>query len=133
MTSWWSAAAYRSWPANDLAVPTRHKGSAARLAGLAYLRTATVAVVGGIWAGALFTGPAVRLIMRLLAATAGNDAQGKLTEADEVVGAIDLEGTFGLFVFGGLLPRLLSGLLYVQRPVEHRLGVTPQRRGLPQT
>ena len=37
-----------------------------------------------------------RLIMRLLAVTAGDDAQGRLTEADEVVGEIDLGGTVAL-------------------------------------
>src|SRR4051794_24681106 len=49
-----------------------------------YLRGVAIAVVGGFWAGALVTGPSVRLIMRLLAVTAGDDAQGRITEADEV-------------------------------------------------
>lgn len=51
--------------------------------------------------------------MRLLAATAGDDAQGRITEADEVVGSINLDGTIGLYVFGGILPGLLSGAIYV--------------------
>jgi hypothetical protein len=72
-----------------------------------------IALVGGFWAGALVTGPFVRLIMRLLAVTAGDDAQGRLTEAEEVVGSIDVGGTIGLIVFGGILPGLLSGAIYV--------------------
>jgi hypothetical protein len=72
-----------------------------------------IALVGGFWAGALVTGPFVRLIMRLLAVTTGDDAQGRLTEAEEVVGSIDVGGTIGLIVFGGILPGLLSGAIYV--------------------
>jgi hypothetical protein len=80
---------------------------------LGYLRGVAIALVGGFWAGALVTGPAVRLIMRLLAVTAGDDAQGGITEADEVVGRIELDGTIGLYIFGGILPGLLSGAVYV--------------------
>ena len=72
-----------------------------------------MALVGGFWAGALVTAPAVRLIMRLVAATAGDDALGVITEAEEVVVEIDLGGTLGLYVFGGILPGLLSGALFV--------------------
>ncbi len=39
--------------------------------------------------------------MRLLAATSP-EAQGVLTEADQVVGDITLSGTVGFFVFAGL-------------------------------
>jgi len=84
-----------------------------RLVATRYARGVAIALVGGFWAGALVTGPSVRLIMRLLAVTAGDSAQGRLTEAEEVVGQVDLDGTIGLYVFGGLLPALVSGLLYV--------------------
>ena len=84
-----------------------------KAAALRYLRGVAIALVGGFWAGALVTGPAVRLIMRLLAATAGDDAQGMITEAEEVVGNIDFDGTLGLYLFGGVLPGLLSGAIYV--------------------
>ena len=69
--------------------------------------------MGGFWAGLLVTGPAVRLIMRLLAATAGDGAQGAITEAEEVVGEISVDGTIGLLLFGGVLPGLLSGAVYM--------------------
>lgn len=85
----------------------------ARAVAVRYLRGVAVALVGGFWAGALVTGPAMRLVMRLLAVTSGDRAQGRLTEADEVVGAIDLGGTLGLWVFGGIFPGLVSGGLYV--------------------
>ena len=51
--------------------------------------------------------------MRLLAVTAGDEAEGRLTEAEEVIGSIDVGGTIGLIVFGGILPGLLSGAIYV--------------------
>lgn len=82
-----------------------------------YLRGLAVALAGGFWAGLLVTGPAVRLVMRLLAVTGGDAAQGRITEADEVVGTISVGGTVALILFGGVLPGLLSGALWV---VAHR-------------
>jgi hypothetical protein len=119
LTLLWSGIGYRTWgpdgadggphagPPDAADAPTA--GSAARR----YLRGVAVALVGGFWAGALVTGPAMRLIMRLLAVTAGDDAQGRLTEADEVVGTVDAGGTVGLWLFGGVLPAMLSGFAYV--------------------
>ena len=78
-----------------------------------YLRGVAAGLVGGFWTGALITGPAIRLIMRLLAVTAGDDAQGRVTEAEEVVGDISLGGTIGLYIFGGLLIGVVSGVLYI--------------------
>ncbi len=107
LTAWWGGRSYVPWvPADPTARP-------ARTAGLTYVRGVAVALVGGFWAGALVTGSAMRLTMRLLAVTAGPDAQGRRTEAEEVVGEIDLGGTIGLQIFGGILPGLLSGALYV--------------------
>ena len=114
----WGGIAYRPWDpeVGDGTGP----GAAApelppsvRTTVLRYVRGVAIALVAGFWAGALVTGPAVRLIMRLLAVTAGDDAQGGITEADEVVGEIDLGGTIGLYIFGGLLPGLLSGAIYL--------------------
>jgi hypothetical protein len=51
--------------------------------------------------------------MRLLAATAGPSAQGRLTEAEEIVGLITTDGTFGFIVFTGLFFGLPSGALYM--------------------
>jgi len=111
----WGSTAYEPWSPGAVTVtvtdPTPRPPL--RSVTLGYLRGVAVALVGGFWAGALVTGPAVRLIMRLLAATAGAGAQGLLTEAEEVVGKIDLGGTIGLYLFGGILPGLLSGGLYL--------------------
>jgi hypothetical protein len=113
----WGGIAYRQWEPGSAdrvdRVDTGNTPASVRITVLRYLRGVAVALVGGFWAGALVTGPAVRLIMRLLAVTAGDDAQGRITEADEVVGRIELDGTIGLYVFGGVLPGLLSGAIYV--------------------
>jgi hypothetical protein len=50
--------------------------------------------------------------MRLLAVTAGDRAQGRITEADEVVGEITVGGTIGFVVFGGLFAGLVCAVIY---------------------
>lgn len=117
LTLWWGGTRYETWePTLRDGQPTPEasaRDGGASSVQLRYLRGVAIAVVGGFWAGALVTGPFVRLIMRLLAVTAGDDAQGRLTDAEEVVGNIDLDGTIGLVIFGGILPGLLSGGIYV--------------------
>jgi hypothetical protein len=120
LTLWWGGTDYEAWepelgddPHRGGPHPSRDLRPSVRTAALRYGRGVAIVLVGGFWAGALVTGPAMRLIMRLLAATAGDDAQGRITEADEVVGSINLDGTIGLYVFGGILPGLLSGAIYV--------------------
>jgi hypothetical protein len=51
--------------------------------------------------------------MRLLALTAGPDAQGRITEADQVVGRITADGTLGFIVFNGIPFGLLAAALYL--------------------
>jgi hypothetical protein len=51
--------------------------------------------------------------MRLLAVTAGPTAQGRITEADQVVGRISAEGTLGFIVFTGLFFGAASGAAYL--------------------
>lgn len=111
LTARWGGVPYRPWPAAADAGPAGRPTvpEAARR----YGRGVAVALVAGFWTGLLVTGPAIRLIMRLLAVTAGDDAQGAITEAEEVVGEINLGGTLGLIVFGGVLSGLLSGGIYV--------------------
>jgi hypothetical protein len=50
--------------------------------------------------------------MRLLAVTAGDSAQGRITEADEVVGDVTVGGTIGFVLFGGLFAGLVTALIY---------------------
>ena len=114
LTLWWGAAGYRIWRPGrtDAGRPPSEVPSVADAARI-YARGVAIALVAGFWAGALVTGPAVRLVMRLLAVTSGPEAQGRLTEAEEVIGQIDFSGTLGLYLFGGILPGLLSGGVYV--------------------
>lgn len=76
------------------------------------LRQVVIVVLAGMVTGLLFVGPTARLAMRLLAATGGDRAQGQVTEAGEIVGAITVEGTIGLIIFVGLGSGLLSSLAY---------------------
>ncbi|MEW1953122.1 hypothetical protein [Terrabacter sp. NPDC080008] len=70
-----------------------------------------VAVLTGLAVGVFVVGPAGRLAMRLLAATSP-DAQGRITEADQIVGQISLTGTIGFVLFVGLPFGLAAGLAY---------------------
>ncbi|HVF33623.1 MAG TPA: hypothetical protein VM933_11360 [Acidimicrobiales bacterium] len=61
-----------------------------------------VHLLSAVVAGLLVVGPGGRLVMRLLAVTAGQEAQGRVTEADQRVGEITVGGTIGLVVFSGM-------------------------------
>jgi hypothetical protein len=78
-----------------------------------YLWYLAVAVASGVSAGLLAAGAGGRLVMRLLAVTAGPTAQGRVTEAEEVVGRISVDGTLGFVVFTGLFVGLVTGVLYL--------------------
>jgi hypothetical protein len=69
-------------------------------------------LVTGLLAGVLVMGVGGRLAMRLLGATAGDAAQGRLTEADEVVGEITVGGTIGFVLFIGVLSGLVTTLAW---------------------
>jgi hypothetical protein len=78
-----------------------------------YLWYLTLAISAGVGAGILAAGAGGRLAMRLLAVTAGPTAQGRITEADQVVGRISAEGTLGFIVFTGLFFGATSGAAYL--------------------
>jgi hypothetical protein len=67
-----------------------------------YLWNVSLAMAAGVGAGLMAAGAGGRLVMRLLAVTAGDDAQGRITEADQVVGQITAGGTVGFIVFTAL-------------------------------
>lgn len=98
-------------PPQDQAGPTGppSMGQVARR----YLWYLNVAGASGVGAGILAAGAGGRLVMRLLAVTAGPGAQGRITEADEVVGRITVDGTIGFVVFAGLFGGLATGFLYL--------------------
>ena len=73
----------------------------------------SLVLLGGIAAGVTVIGAGGRLAMRLLAATAGDDAQGRITEADEVVGEITADGTIGFVVFNGVFGGVVLGVLWL--------------------
>jgi hypothetical protein len=77
------------------------------------LRTLAVATTAGVVAGVLVPGLGGRLVMRILGATSGDAAQGKLTEADEVVGEITAGGTIAIVIFVGLFGGILAALGFV--------------------
>lgn len=78
-----------------------------------YVGYITVLVVAGVGAGVLVAGAGGRLVMRLLAATSDETAQGRETEAEQIVGQISLGGTVGFIFFTGLFFGLTSGALYL--------------------
>jgi hypothetical protein len=78
-----------------------------------YLWYLAVAVASGAAAGILAAGAGGRLVMRLLAVTAGADAQGQITEAEQIVGRITVDGTLGFVVFTGLFFGPVSGAAYL--------------------
>lgn len=78
-----------------------------------YFWNLTVAVAAGVGAGLLAAGTGGRLVMRLLAVTAGDEAQGQLTEAEEVVGRITTGGTIGFVIFTALFFGLATGIVYM--------------------
>jgi hypothetical protein len=78
-----------------------------------YLWYLAVALLSGAAAGILAAGAGGRLVMRLLAVTAGADAQGQITEAQEIVGRITIDGTIGFVVFTGLFFGPVSAAAYL--------------------
>ena len=74
---------------------------------------ATVAITAGVAAGVVMFGAGGRLVMRLLAITASAEAQGRITEADEVVGVITTGGTLGFIAFTGLMGGPFVGIVYM--------------------
>ena len=68
---------------------------------------------GAVISGLTVLGPGGRLVMRLLAATAGDEAQGRVTEAEEIVGEITVDGTIGFVIFTGLFGGVILAALYL--------------------
>jgi hypothetical protein len=76
LTLWWGGTDYETWEPGlgseadrSAQIPAHDLRTSVRSTVLRYLRGVAIALVGGFWAGALVTGPSVRLIMRLLAVT----------------------------------------------------------------
>lgn len=78
-----------------------------------YVWYLAVGAAAGVGAGILVAGAGGRLIMRLLAVTAGDSAQGRETEAEEIVGRISTGGTVTFILFTALFVGLATGPLYL--------------------
>ena len=118
-----AAAATIAWRGRSLPVaalrdtPTRPSSDA-----FDALRTLACVLTAGFVAGLLVVGFGGRLVMRVLAATSGGGAQGRFTDAGELVGEITLGGSIGFVIFAGLLIPLASSIVFI-----------PLRRILPRT
>src|SRR5215207_4800384 len=80
---------------------------------LRFLRIIAIAVGAGAVSGVLVLGCGGRLVMRILATTSGDQAQGLFTEAEERVGEITFSGTFGFVVFIGIFGGIFGALVYL--------------------
>jgi hypothetical protein len=107
VVSWRGRAA--SLPLPEPTSPTTTAGGAA----LAALRSLGTCLLAGIIAGPLVAGLGGRLVMRVLAATSGDAAQGRTTDAEEVVGEITLGGTIAFLVFVGLAAGVFAAVGYL--------------------
>jgi hypothetical protein len=67
----------------------------------------------GAVAGLVVGGLVGRLIMRIAAAVSEPEVQGRLTDADEVIGEVTLSGTAGFVVFVGLFGGVVAAGLYL--------------------
>jgi hypothetical protein len=74
---------------------------------------AAIGMSAGIAAGISVIGAGGRLAMRLLAVTSDADAQGRVTEAGEIVGDITVDGTIGFVVFNGIFGGIVFGTLFL--------------------
>jgi hypothetical protein len=83
-------------------------------------------IIAGLAAGVVAAGAGGRLVMRLLAVTSP-DARGAITEADQTVGKITVDGTLGFVVFGALPFAVLAAFVYA---VAHRWFPTGRFGGL---
>jgi hypothetical protein len=101
----WGGRTFASPPAPDVLRPA----DVARRA----LWYVAVVVAAGSGGGLLVAGAGGRLAMRALAATGGDGAQGRVTEAEEVVGRISTDGTVGLVLFVGLAFGFVTGVAYL--------------------
>ena len=104
-----SPSAAPAWPEGGTSVEPPPVGLVVRR----YLWSLNLAVIAGVGAGVLAAGAGGRLVMRLLAVTAGDGAQGRITEADQVVGRISAGGTVGFVVFTALFFGTATGAAYL--------------------
>ncbi len=99
-------------PATSRTAEVRGTGTPLRSDVSSLLRTLTAGLVGGALCGVFVVGVLGRLVMRVLAVTSSEHVQGVVTDDDQVVGVISLEGTLSLAAFG-ILAGATGGLVYL--------------------
>jgi hypothetical protein len=101
------------WCGRDFRVPpVEDRPGAARVA-QRFVWYCALGITGAFVAGVTVIGAGGRLAMRLLAVTAGDGAQGRITEADQVVGDITLAGTRDFILFTGIFGGLIAAAIYL--------------------
>ncbi|HEY7069815.1 MAG TPA: hypothetical protein VH479_06880 [Acidimicrobiales bacterium] len=101
------------WCGRDFRVPpVEDRPGAARVA-QRFVWYCGLGITGAFVAGITVIGAGGRLAMRLLAVTAGDGAQGRITEADQVVGDITLAGTRDFILFTGIFGGLIAAAIYL--------------------
>lgn len=106
-----SLAAAISWRGRRLPVIVRVEPTGPKAAAAAAVRTMAACLAAGVVAGFLVPGLFGRFVMRVLGATSGDGAQGRLTEAEERVGEITFGGSAFFVVFAGVV--IPVGLLMI--------------------
>jgi hypothetical protein len=101
----WSRLPFESPPPIDSPDP----GEVARR----YAWYCALLLAAGITSGITVVGTGGRLAMRLLAVTAGDEAQGRITEAREVVGEITVGGSIAFMLFTGVFVGAISAAIYL--------------------
>lgn len=102
-----------AWNGRTFRAPEPQDAPAAGEVARRFAWYASLTIVAGIAAGILVIGAGGRLAMRLLAVTAASDAQGRLTEAEEVVGRITVGGTISFVVFNGIFGGVTAAAAYL--------------------
>ena len=101
------------WRHLPVAADREPGATTARSAALDAVRTLACVLTAGFVAGVSVVGFGGRLVMRILAATAGDGAQGRRTEAGETVGEISVGGTISFFIFGAILIPLAASFVFI--------------------
>ena len=101
------------WSRLEFQLPDPHVELTASVVAKRFAWYVALTISGGIFAGITVIGAGGRLAMRLLAVTAGDDAQGRLTEADEIVGEISVDGTIAFVLFNGIFGGIALAVLYL--------------------
>jgi len=102
-----------AWCRRPFHVPAAEPRLSANEVARRFVWYCALAITGGIVAGITVIGAGGRLAMRLLAVTGGDAAQGRITEADQIVGEITATGTRDFILFTGIFGGLITAGIYL--------------------